>query len=150
MTTEAPYTSLKTLLAAKKGRTTFLPGESFLLHVFWESPSLDAARELLQGLAGCAKATERDTPCVPTYFFRISEIASGICAEPPRTVGEHPHLVEARRKRRMGVPAPAVRAGLVKLGLDPGLAELEDAGVRGALARAVGAAARRARELAGE
>ena len=31
-----------------------------------------------------------------------------------------------------------------------GLAELEDAGVRGALARAVGAAARRARELAGE
>jgi hypothetical protein len=52
---------------------TFTQGEAFLLHVFWEAPSMAAAQKLLhEGLKKCAQATHRDTPCVTSYFFRIS------------------------------------------------------------------------------
>lgn len=55
----------------------FKEGECFLLHVFWPTPDEAAAEELLAGLRKCGVATERDTPCVPTYFFRRCHHPSG-------------------------------------------------------------------------
>lgn len=116
-------TSLRALLAAPKGTLEFLPGWAFMLHVFWLAPDEAAAATLLRGLTACSTATHRDTPCVPTYFFRVSGNDTDLAPPPPGTVGEHPHLRDAQRKLAMGVPPPAVRAGLVKLGIDPALAE---------------------------
>lgn len=71
---ESQQHSLRSLIAAKKGTLTYKSGEAFLLHVFWIAPSLSKAQTLLQGLQQCAQATHRDTPCVPTYFFRPSQV----------------------------------------------------------------------------
>lgn len=124
--TEPPtYNSLRSLLAAPKGNVLYAPGDAFLLHVFWEAPSLDAAKRLLSGLRACGAATHRDTPCVPTYFFRLSAADAGLCPPPPQTVGDHPHLRAAQKSLRMGVPPPAVAAQLAKLGIDPALAHAD-------------------------
>ncbi|KAI9002543.1 hypothetical protein DFJ74DRAFT_695989 [Hyaloraphidium curvatum] len=119
------YKSLNELLAAEKGRVTYAPGATFLLHVFWEAPSPAAAAEVLRGLTACAVATKRDTPCVPTYFFRTAEADADLCAPPARTIGEHPQLSAAKKKLRMGVPLPAVIAGLEKMGIDASLVDLD-------------------------
>eukprot|EP00455_Lapot_gusevi_P040657 TRINITY_DN4619_c0_g1_i1.p1 TRINITY_DN4619_c0_g1~~TRINITY_DN4619_c0_g1_i1.p1 ORF type:complete len:340 (-),score=64.18 TRINITY_DN4619_c0_g1_i1:123-1142(-) len=116
--------SLRELMAAPKGRIDYISGYAFLLHVFWEAPSAAAASRLLAGLQQCATATHRDTPCVPTYFFRISQNNTPFCSPPPRTVGDHPPLRQALRKLQVGIPAPAVRAELAKRGLDPELVNL--------------------------
>ncbi len=115
--------SLRSLLAAKKGNTTYQNGEAFLLHVFWVAPSLSKAEVLLKGLQQCARATHRDTPCVPTYFFRLCQVnqesGSTTLAPPiPRLVKDHPHLVGGLRKRQMGIPPHAIRAELLKRGFD--------------------------------
>ncbi|KDO20859.1 hypothetical protein SPRG_14090 [Saprolegnia parasitica CBS 223.65] len=108
--------SMSALLAAPKGATEHYDGEAFLLHVFWRAPDLDAARRLLAALAACARATHRDTPCVPTYFFRLSPMF------PPTpvalTAGEHPWLSGAVKKLQVGVHRAAVEADLRKYGLD--------------------------------
>lgn len=117
------YTSLAALLAAPKGVTQYIAGEAFLLHVFWEAPDASKANQLLDALSGCATATHRDTPCVPTYFFRLSSICDDLTS-PARKAGEHPQLIEIHKKLKLGVPAPAVRSSLAKLGLDPALADL--------------------------
>ncbi len=57
-----PPRSLREAIAALKGNLLYKMGESFMLHVFWEAPSLKAANELLAGLQQCATATDRDTP----------------------------------------------------------------------------------------
>mmetsp|Transcript_1531 Transcript_1531/g.2333 ORF Transcript_1531/g.2333 Transcript_1531/m.2333 type:complete len:347 (-) Transcript_1531:58-1098(-) len=122
-----PDTALQRLINAPKGHLDAKHGESFILHVFWEAPSINAARTLLEALRQCAAATHRDTPCVPTYCFRISDIGADLCSASARTVGDHPAVRDAKRKLQMGVPAPAVRADLVRRGLDPALVDLENA-----------------------
>lgn len=121
--TETKY-SLRSLLAAPKGNLDYNPGDAFLLHVFWEAPSITAARELLSGLAQCANATHRDTPCTPTYFFRLSNNDDDLCSPTPRTVNDLPHLHAALKKIQVGVPLPVVHAGLTKCGYDTSLLSL--------------------------
>lgn len=121
--TETKYT-LRGLLAAEKGNVEYKVGDAFLLHVCWEAPSLDAAKRLLAGLQQCANATHRDTPCVPTYFFRISRNDTELCSPPPKFVRDHPHLLAALKKLQVGIPPPVVRNELVKRGYDPALVEL--------------------------
>jgi hypothetical protein len=118
-------TALERLIAEPKGKTTYAPNQAFLLHVFWECPSLSAAQTLLRSLAICAAATHRDTPCVPLYFFRISHNNSDLSSAVPQTVGDHSALQTAFRKIRVGVPRSAVEADLVRQGLDPSLLDLE-------------------------
>jgi hypothetical protein len=118
-------TALERLIAEPKGKTTYAPNQAFLLHVFWECPTLSAAQTLLQSLATCAAATHRDTPCVPIYFFRISHNNNDLCTAVPHTVGDHPALQAAFRKIRVGVPRSAVKAELVRQGLDASLLDLE-------------------------
>lgn len=65
-------TTRQALIDKPKGVTTYATGEAFLLHVFWEAPSVSSAREVLDALSKCAAATHRDGPCVPLYFFRLS------------------------------------------------------------------------------
>ncbi|EQC39857.1 hypothetical protein SDRG_02515 [Saprolegnia diclina VS20] len=109
-------TSMTALLAAPKGTVEHYDGEAFLLHVFWRAPDLDAARRLLAALAACARATHRDTPCVPTYFFRLSSMIPP--APMALTAGEHPWLSAAVKKLQVGVHRAAVEADLRKYGLD--------------------------------
>jgi hypothetical protein len=122
-------TALERLIAEPKGKTAHARGEACMLHVFWEVPSAAAARELLAALRGCAVATHRDTPCVPTYFFRVSAAADqhALAAARPgaRTVGEHPHLGAALKQLRVGMPRAAVRSELVRKGLDPAWLDLD-------------------------
>lgn len=117
---------LKALIAEPKGKLDFHEGEAVLLHVFWRSPSPEKAQKLLSGLQKCATATHRDTPCTPTYFFRICHSDSDLCPAPPATVGAHPELLAAKKRLAMGAPLPAVRAHIVRLGLDPALLDLPD------------------------
>jgi hypothetical protein len=116
--------SFKSLFAAPKGCTSYKSGDAFLLHVFWEAPSLAAAQELLRGLQQCARATHRDTPCVPTYFFRISSINASICSAIPRLVKDHPHILTALKKIQVGAPRNAVLAELARRRLDASLLDL--------------------------
>ncbi|KAF2682046.1 hypothetical protein K458DRAFT_433043 [Lentithecium fluviatile CBS 122367] len=122
---QSPPTALERLIAEPKGKTTYKLGQAFLLHVFWECPSLSAARTLLQALGKCAAATHRDTPCVPIYFFRIAPNNASLCGPGPRTIDDHPALHTALRKLRVGVPRPAVLADLARRGLDPKLLDLD-------------------------
>eukprot|EP00697_Spironema_sp_BW2_P018104 gnl/Spiro4/9984_TR5309_c0_g1_i1.p1 gnl/Spiro4/9984_TR5309_c0_g1~~gnl/Spiro4/9984_TR5309_c0_g1_i1.p1 ORF type:complete len:371 (-),score=91.93 gnl/Spiro4/9984_TR5309_c0_g1_i1:43-1122(-) len=123
--TQTPtQTLMERLIAAPKGHLDHSPGESFLLHVFWEAPSHAVALELLAALAQCAAATHRDTPCVPTYFFRITA-SDDVCRAVPRSIGAHPVLSAARMKIQRGVPAGAVHADLVRRGLDPKLLDMD-------------------------
>jgi hypothetical protein len=92
-----------------------------MLHVFWIAPSIDHAHRLLQGLDKCAKATHRDTPCVPTYFFRVSSNNADLCPGPPHLVKDHPKLRDAMKKLAVGIPVPAVRNELTKRGFDPSI-----------------------------
>lgn len=119
--THTHQTALERLIAEPKGKTTYTPGEAFLLHVFWECPSLSAAQTLLNSLKKCADATHRDTPCVPIYFFRIATNNTNLCLSAPQTVGEHPTLATALRKLTVGVPRGAVEADLRRQGVDPAL-----------------------------
>lgn len=111
--------TFRSLLAAKKGNTTYKESQAFLLHVFWVAPSIEAAGKLLAGLLECAKATHRDTPCTPTYFFRICNNNQDLCPPAPQYCRDHPHLQVALKKLQVGVPQHAVRGELVKRGLDP-------------------------------
>jgi hypothetical protein len=124
--TGSTFKSLKEARAVPKGELAYEGGEAFLLHVFWQAPSVKAAHDLLAGLRQCASATSRDTPCVPTYFFRVSSMGDGLFPGAPRTVGEHPHLRDARKKRAMGVPLPAVQAHLTRLGVDVALLDADE------------------------
>jgi hypothetical protein len=118
-------TLLERLIAEPKGKTTYTANQAFLLHVFWECPSSEAAHTLLSALERCAHATRRDTPCVPVYFFRISSNNASLLPPAPTTVAEHPALQAAQRKIRMGVARGAVEAELVRAKLDAGLLDLE-------------------------
>jgi len=125
MTKKGPEpTALQRLIDEPKGNTDHLAGEAFILYVFWEAPTHEAAHNLLSALARCAAATRRDTPCVPTYFFRISN-NTDLCRPAPKTIEEHPQLMAALAKIKRGVPLPAVRADLVRRGLDPSLLDLD-------------------------
>lgn len=130
--------TLQSLLAEPKGKTSYSPSESFLLHVHWEAPSLAVAQEILASLRLCAAATHRDTPCVPLYFFRISSLdhehefdtdnaAGGRTSSLPipRTVEQHNQLWGALKKLRMGVPRPAVEADLVRRNLPTSLLDAD-------------------------
>jgi hypothetical protein len=83
--------------ASSKGSLTYLPNQSFLLHVVWQAPSLAAAQELLSGLRACAAATFRDTPCVTTYFFRLSPSYHDVCSPVPLLLKDHPHIAQVVR-----------------------------------------------------
>jgi hypothetical protein len=117
-------TSLRALLAEPKGKKVYAGDEAFLLHVFWMVPSPEAARTLIAGLSACAKATHRDTPCVPTYFFREYSGDEELCPPPPICIGELPALKDALRKISRGVPVAAVWSELSRKGVDPALLEL--------------------------
>jgi hypothetical protein len=112
-------------MAATKGNIKYQGNESFLLHVFWEAPSLAAATELLSGLQKCATATHRDTPCVPTYFFRVSTNDTAMCKE-VLTVGDHPQLTAAKKKIERGASIHAVHAELRKRRIDLELLDQPD------------------------
>ncbi|RHY23581.1 hypothetical protein DYB32_009131, partial [Aphanomyces invadans] len=118
----APPTSLKALIDAPKGHLDHYPDEAFLLHVFWEAPSRTDAETLLSALRGCGVATHRDTPCVPTYFFRIT--TSNPVTPPIATVGEYPPLHDALKKLQVGIPKPVVRADLGRRGMNPDWVDL--------------------------
>ena len=117
-------TSFDALFSEPKGKTSYAVGEAFLLQVFWETPSREAATELLRGLSCCAAATHRNTPCTPVYFFRLSTCDDDLCPPPSTTVGDFPALVDATRKLSRGIPAPAVYAELAKKGVDVALLSL--------------------------
>ena len=85
--------------ASSKGSTTYTPNQSFLLHVIWQAPSAAAARELLSGLRICAAATHRDTPSVPTYFFRLYPSYHDVCCPPPILLKDHPHIAQVAASR---------------------------------------------------
>ena len=117
-----PSYSMRSLFEAAKGKVAYNSSESFMLHVFWETASLDAAREMLGGLRRCARATHRDTPCTPTYFFRISTHDSRDCVtQPAQTLGELPAWREGQRMLQCRVPLPAVEHACRLKGLDPAL-----------------------------
>eukprot|EP00026_Physarum_polycephalum_P009236 Phypoly_transcript_09351.p1 GENE.Phypoly_transcript_09351~~Phypoly_transcript_09351.p1 ORF type:complete len:322 (+),score=69.74 Phypoly_transcript_09351:325-1290(+) len=119
-------TALQRLLNEPKGKTTYTKGEAFILYVFWEAPSLKAAQELLNALSICGTATHRNTPCVPTYFFRISQNDMELTkAAIPKTVGEHKQLAGAIKRVRVGTPKDVVSADLVKKGIDPSFLDLD-------------------------
>ncbi|PSN74828.1 hypothetical protein BS50DRAFT_567603 [Corynespora cassiicola Philippines] len=122
-------TALQRLIDEPKGKTSYYPDQGFLLHVFWEAPNKAAAERVLAALNRCARATHRDTPCVPTYYFRISTLESDLVSNAPKTLGKHPQLAAAWKKLEVGVPKPAVVADMIRRGLDPGLLDLnpEDA-----------------------
>jgi hypothetical protein len=119
MSDKSSPTSLQRLIDEPKGKTTYTAGEPFLLHVFWEAPNLTAAKQLLSGLAQCSNATLRDTPCVPTYFFRLSSIDHDLYGEAPTLVKEHKQLSAAIKKLHVGVSRAAIVADLTKRGIDP-------------------------------
>ena len=111
---------MRYLFEAEKGKVAYNSTETFMLHVFWETASLDAAREMLSGLRRCARATHRDTPCTPTYLFRISTHDSRDCVtRPAQTLGELPAWKEGQRMLQCGVPLPAVEDACRLKGLDP-------------------------------
>lgn len=113
--------SLQRLLDEPKGKIKYHHDQAFLLHVFWEAPNATAAEKVLDALRRCAEATHRDTPCVPTYYFRISCLDADLASASPTTVGQHLQLREAQRKLKVGVPRPAILADLKHRGIDPGL-----------------------------
>jgi hypothetical protein len=80
--------------SSSKGSTIYAPNQSFLLHVIWQAPSAAAAQELLSGLSTCAAATQRDTPCVPTYFFRVAPSYHDVCSPAPLLLKDHPHITQ--------------------------------------------------------
>ncbi|KAK4204645.1 hypothetical protein QBC40DRAFT_272664 [Triangularia verruculosa] len=125
MEANAEPKSLQRLLAEPKGKITFLPGQAFLLHVFWEAPHMAAAEKVLAALARCADATHRDTPCVPTYYFRISALDADLVSKRPSTISQHRQLGDAFKKLKVGVPRPAVEADLVRRGIDPKLLDAD-------------------------
>lgn len=116
--------SFRRLLDAPKGCLSFHPTQSFLLHVFWECPSIQAAHTLLDGLAQCAAATARDTPCVVTYFFRVALNNNDLAHRMPICVRDHPRISKLLKKRDVGVPEAALRAELLKAGLQVELLDL--------------------------
>jgi hypothetical protein len=106
--------SFNDLFARQKGALDFIKGESFLLHVFFEAPSLSSALESLGGLRRCSAATHRVTPCTSTYFFRVSSNNSDLCPPAPTSVGEHQALCDAKKKLSVGFPIAAIQADLKK------------------------------------
>ncbi|OGM43845.1 hypothetical protein ABOM_007556 [Aspergillus bombycis] len=119
--------ALQKLLDEPKGKTTYYPRQAFLLHVFWEAPNQSAADKVLDALQRCSKATCRDTPCVPTYYFRRSALDASLIHEKPLTVGDHPQLRDALKRMKVGVPKPAIQADLVRRGLNPDLLDMDPA-----------------------
>jgi hypothetical protein len=117
-------TALQKLLDEPKGKVAFSKGEAFLLHVFWEAPNQEKANQLLEALEQCAKATHRDTPCVPTYFFRMSNNDKDLYGNAPKLVSEHKTLAAAIKKVQVGVSRAAVNAEVLKNGLDPAFLDL--------------------------
>jgi hypothetical protein len=122
---EKTQTSLQKLLDEKKGKINYKRGEAFILHVFWEAPSETAANKLLDALQKCAIATHRDTPCVPTYFFRISSNDLNLYGEAPKLVKDHVQLSAAIKKLQVGIPKAAVVGDLIKREIDPGYLDLD-------------------------
>ena len=115
--------TLQRLLNEPKGKTEYHPNQAFLLHVFWEAPSAAAADTVLAALQRCASATHRDTPCVPTYLFRRTSLDADLLPEAPKSINQHPQLLDAIRKIKVGVPRPAVEADLRRRGIDPKLVD---------------------------
>ncbi len=72
MSAAAAAATTTTTKSTATGPVEYAPNESFILHVCWETPSQEAATKLLNALRACGAATHRDTPTVPTYFFRTS------------------------------------------------------------------------------
>jgi hypothetical protein len=118
--------SLSGILGATKGKTGYQSGESFLLHVFWQTPSMAAAHELLAALQRCAVATHHNTPCVPTYFFRLTTNDFELCAPTPQRVADHPQIQQAKKKIEIGIPLAAVHADFVRRGYSLSLLDLAD------------------------
>ncbi|KAM0713713.1 hypothetical protein Q7P37_010675 [Cladosporium fusiforme] len=125
MASDTQPKTLQQLLDEPKGKTKYKTGQAFMLHVFWETPSLEAAQKLLSALKSCAVATHRDTPCVPSYYFRMSSIEADTVSRRPLTAGEHPKLAKAHQKLQVGVPRAAVVADLVRRDIDTALLDLK-------------------------
>lgn len=125
MANETQPKSLQQLLDEPKGKTKYHANQAFMLHVFWEAPSIESAQTVLSALNQCATATHRDTPCVPTYSFRLSHLEAETASPKPLTASQHPQISKAQKKLQVGVPRPAVVADLVRRDLDPALLDLQ-------------------------
>src|SRR4051812_43864885 len=105
----------------EKGHVAYHPKETFMLSVDWVVRNHDVAESMLRdGLQGCAKATRRDTPCVPLYFFRIAYEQSAAVAleESIKTMGEHPHYTKVFKSLEMGMPIESVQTKLAVSGIN--------------------------------
>jgi hypothetical protein len=100
--------------SSSKGATTYAPDQSFLLHVIWQAPSAAAAQELLSGLSACASATQRDTPCVPTYFFRVAPSYDDVCSPAPLLLKDHPHITQVAGLMCVKLPVIALTSLLCR------------------------------------
>lgn len=91
--------------AKQKGDITFNPNQSFLIQCQWIVPNLEIAHEMIEGLRKCAVATERDTPSVVCYFFRISHDQSLAheMRENVRTISQHPHYAKGYKMMDMNM-----------------------------------------------
>ncbi|CAE6963137.1 unnamed protein product [Symbiodinium sp. KB8] len=107
-------TAMQLRYEKEKGHLEYAPGEAFCLHVQWVIRNPDDAEALLGGLARCAAATQRDTPCTPLYFFRVShdQEAAEDMIRSVKTVGDHPHYKPAFKAMQMGIPLPGAAARL--------------------------------------
>ena len=106
----------------EKGHTTYHPKESFMLSVDWVLRNEECAMSMLRdGLQGCAKATLRDTPCVPMYFFRVAYDQSEAIAfdEATKTLADHPHYSKVFKSLEMGLPLGSQLVKLKAGGIDP-------------------------------
>lgn len=116
---------MQRLIDEPKGKKSYTANQPVLLQVFWECPSLAAANRLLDALSQCAKATQRDTPCVPTYFFRISHNDKDLYGATPKLVKEHKQLMSLIKKLDVGISKNAVHAETKRNELDVAYLDLD-------------------------
>jgi len=106
---------------SEKGHKAFNPNESFCLSVSWILRNPQVAKEMLsEGLQVCAKATQRDTPCVPMYMFRkaYDQSPAEEYAQTIKTIGDHPHYAKIFKSNEMGIPVTFSKVKLSTAGID--------------------------------
>ena len=114
-------TPLEKRALREKGHVSYNPNQSFYLSVQWVLRNKQVAEEMLKdGLAVCARATARDTPCVPLYFFRISfdQREAVIADEAVKVIGDHPHYAKTYKSLELGTPLAANQSKLKASGID--------------------------------
>jgi hypothetical protein len=91
--------------AREKGHVSYNPNQSFLIQCQWILPNMSIAHEMIEGLRKCAVATERDTPPVVCYIFRVSHDQSlaDDMRQSVRTISQHPHYAKGYKMMDMNM-----------------------------------------------